>query len=720
MQHGARVSRDALERLFTSEDIVLVGASDRSTWSRMIVGRFRDYGHGGKLYAVNREGKDAHGLPGYRSCRDMPDRPDLAIILVPAASVASALEDVADAGILSAVVLSSGFAEAGAEGERLQEELVATASRRGVTLFGPNSLGFANIARGAVATAIGTRLPMLAGTVGIVSQSGAVANEIGKFAHQQGIGLSFICATGNGAMIAPADVIDYLVDDPATGVIVAYLEAVTAPDLLAKAARRAMMARKPIIVLKVGSSSVSAEVAKAHTGALVGDDRVFDAACQRLGLIRVRSIEEMIVTAALIAAAGALERPGIALASVSGGGCGMFADLAEQHAVLTPAFAPATAAKLAEVLPSFAATLNPLDMTGVVLQDTSLWSKVLPILFDDPGIGLVVPLIAMPGSEAEIATCQVHWPVIAQAYRDAGKRPLLLSQVIQPMGPEAMRVAEASGLRDIVFGMDFGVRALGHLARWSQRVGEPVADSLNWPPSDEPPAISGERAALEFLARHGVPVVPGTMVTSADKAMAAARCIQGPIVLKIASPDIAHKTEVGGVRIGVASADVDRVHDEIRASVALACPDARIDGVIVSPMRSGGLELFVGVARDPDWGLAMAVGLGGVWIEVLKDSAVRLLPIGLEGARQMLLSLRAAPVLQGYRGTPAADLDRLAEVIVAVGQAAVALGPKLAALEINPLWVRGEDIEALDALVVWQARASESATGLSRPAGVSR
>ena len=330
-------------------------------------------------------------------------------------------------------------------------------------MFGPNSMGFANIAGGAVATAIGTRTPVIPGGIAIVSQSGAVANEIAKFAHQQGMGLSFLCATGNEAMVGLADVVDYLVDDPATRVITAYVEAVGGTDRLASAARRAMAARKPIIVLKVGSSAVSAQVAKAHTGAMVGDDRVFDAACRELGLIRVRSIEEMMVTAALIEATGPIDRPGIALASVSGGGCGMFADLADQHGVPTPAFSPETCEKLAGVLPSFASSLNPLDMTGAVLQDPSLWSKALPILFDDPGIGLVVTLIAMPGTEAEMATCETHWPVIAQAYRDAGRRPLLLSQVIQPMGPEARQVAQASGLHDIIFGMDFGARALGHL-----------------------------------------------------------------------------------------------------------------------------------------------------------------------------------------------------------------------------------------------------------------
>ncbi|MBV1687896.1 acetate--CoA ligase family protein [Novosphingobium sp. G106] len=680
-------------------DVALVGASERSAWSHMIMRRFRDFGHQGRVYAVNREGKPAHGLPGYRSCCEIPETPGTAIIFVPAQAVAGVLEEVADAGIPSAVVLSSGFAEAGAEGQKLQDELVEIAERRGVTLFGPNSLGFANIVGGAVATAIGTRIPVLEGAIGVVSQSGAVANEIGKFAHQQGIGLSFICATGNEAMVTPADVIDYLVDDPATRVITAYIEAVSATDCLAAAARRALASAKPIIVLKVGSSSISADVAKAHTGAMVGDDRVFDAACLKWGIIRVRSIEEMMVTAALIEAAGPLERQGIALASVSGGGCGMFADLAEQHGVPIPAFAPQTCTKLAAALPSFASTLNPLDMTGVVLQAPSLWTKILPILFDDPGIGLVVTLIAMPGTEAEMPTCQTHWPVIAQAYSNAGKRPMLLSQVIQPMGREAREVAEASGLRDIIFGMDFGTRALGHLASWSRRLGKGNVPRQDVQVLDIPPRLAGERAALDFLASRGVPAIPGIVVQNAEEALRAADTFDSSVVLKIASPDIAHKSEIGGVRLDVAPCDAGQVHDEIRRTVSRVLPGARIEGIIASPMRQGGIELFVGVARDPDWGLAIVVGLGGVWVEILKDTAVRLLPVDKTDACEMLSSLRGAALLEGYRGTLPADLDRLTEVIVSVGDAALALGPRLAALEINPLWVHGDTIEAL---VVWR------------------
>ena len=671
----------------------------------MIHRRMADYESRAEIFAVNPGGKDVLGWPGFQSCREIPTPPDLAIILVPAQSAAQALEDAADAGIDSAVVLASGFAEAGEEGRALQAELVATARRRGVIFFGPNSLGFVNLSAGVAATAVGTRTPVRRGGVAVISQSGAVANEISKFAHQQGIGLSFLCATGNEAMIGPADVMDYLVDDPSTKIIVAYIEAVSDADRLRAVALRALAARKAVIMLKVGSSAMSAEVAKAHTGSLVGNDSVFDAACLQAGIIRVRSIEEMLVTAALIEAIGPIERPGIALASISGGGCGMFADIAEGAGVPTPQFSEDTRRRLAEVLPSYAASLNPLDLTGAAVQDPTLWSRVLPILFEDPNIGLVVSLVAMPGAESEMATCRAHWPIIAKAYRDAGRRPLLMSQVIQPMDQWAQAVADESGLRDILFSMDFGTRALGHLARWSQRLERGAAAARYSPPAGALVSIASEQDALKYLSTHGVPVIPAQIARNAEDAGKFACEIGGTIAMKIVSPDVAHKTEVGGVKLNLKPDDCIEAYEAICASVAAAAPDARIEGVVVSPMRAQGLELFVGIVRDPDWGLAIAVGLGGVWIEVLKDSALRLLPIDRDEAKAMLLSLKGVKLLQGYRGSAVVDLDKLADVIVSIGEAAEALGPNLAALEVNPLWVHGEAVEALDALVVWDHKA---------------
>jgi acyl-CoA synthetase (NDP forming) len=687
-----------LVSFFRPRTVVVVGASERSGWSGVIANKFKDFAHPGRIYAVNRAGTSAHGWPGFASCRDLPDQPDIAFLCVNAAATHAALLDALDAGIRNVVVLTSGFGEVPG-GEQMEAALVDAARARGATLLGPNSMGFANIACGLVTTAIATRQPVLKGRIGIVSQSGMVCSELIRHTHQQGVGLSFICATGNEAMLSSGDVIEYLVDDPNTAVIIAYAETIRDPAKLRRAAAHARAARKAIVMLKVGRSAMSAEVARAHTGAVVGDDRVFDAFCDRYAISRVDSIEEAVVTAALIERNGPLEKTGAALVSITGGGCAVFADLAEAVGLPVPQLAAETRAALKPVLPAFASTLNPLDVTGAVLQDFGVWEKTMPIVYNDPSIGIVLTLMSVPSFRYEVGATLGHWSAIAAGYRAAGKRAQVVSMATQPMTDDTRALMAESGVDSIVFGLEGAVRALGHLTRWSRKVAGNSVSELNEAQRGGP-RPQGERAVLDFLSARGVPVIPATLVKSADEAAGAVGA--DPVVLKIVSPDIEHKTEVGGVHLNVVGADAARAaFTAMMTAVATKAPNARIDGAIVSPMRRGGVELFVGVARDPDWGPVLALGLGGVWIGALKDSVVRLLPLHRAEVREMIDALRGAVLLKGYRGAPPADLDVLANAVVAIGEAALALGPGLAALEVNPLLVEGTRVEALDGLAIW-------------------
>ena len=693
---------DRLGAFFRPRNIALVGASDRSAWSRMIFSRFEAYGHEGRLFAVNRGGAPAHGLPGFASVAEIPEPVDMAYIYVPAAAAAEAVRAAGAAGVRHAVVLSSGFAEAGEAGARLQDELAAAAAGAGVLMLGPNSLGFANIAERCVCTSIPIRQPVIPGRLAILSQSGALAAEFGKFAHAQGVGLSFMGATGNEAQLGVADVLEYLVDDPATGAVALYVESIHDPARFAAAAARARAAAKPIVVLKLGRSPVSAAVAQAHTGSLVGDDRIFDAMCRRHGVIRAGSLEELILTADFLQKVGPIDPPRVGMASISGGACGMYADLAEAHGLAVPPYAEATQAKLREVLPPFAATLNPLDVTGVAVQDPTLWTRTLPALLQDPGVGLVVTATALPNTPAELAALSAGLEAVVEGYRREGRPAVLCSLSAQDPSPLQQNLRRRLGLEVVLPGLDFGVRALAHLQRWSRA----VRAEQEAPPPGRPVAArpSGERQVLDHLAAFGAPVVPAALARDADEAAAAAERLAAPVVLKIASPDIVHKTEAGGVRLDVRGPDQARAaFGEIVRAARAHAPTARIDGVIVSPMRPAGLELIVGVARDPQWGPALLVGLGGVLAEVLKDVQVRLLPVGLAEVEEMLGELKGARLLQGFRGGPPADLTKLARAIVAIGEAALALGPDLAALEVNPLWVRGDAIECLDGLAAYAA-----------------
>ncbi len=689
-----------LAAFFRPRNIALVGASDRSAWSQMVAACFALFGHDGKLFAVNRGGKQAHGFPGFASCTEIPGEVDAAFVYVPAAAVVEALHDCAAAGIRNAVILSSGFAEAGEEGAAMQDEVARVAGELGIRFLGPNSMGFANLAHGSVMTSIKSRQPVRKGRLAIVSQSGALVNEMGKVAHINGIGLAFMGATGNEAGLSITDLLEYLVEDEAVGAICIYSEGIRDHARFMAAAERARELNKPVILLKLGRSAISGAIAQAHTGSLIGDDGVFDAMCHRTGVIRCSSIDEVVATANLLGTTGPIDPPRIALCSISGGACALLADLAHEYGLDVVPYSDATQAALAAVLPSFASTLNPLDTTGVLVQQPELWGEVIPILARDANTGLVIVSQPLPNVATELATLTETVRAISEGFHKAGHPAIIVDFCMQTRSAEQLALIEELGIELPMPGLVITVRALANLQRWSEALARPVTRRALPAPSGERPC--GERETLAFLAAHGVPVTPAQLATSAPEAMAAATAIGGPVVCKIASPDIAHKTEAGGVRLGVDPAQAGEAYDAIVAAARTYDPAARIEGVLIAPMRNGGAELIVGVVNDPDWGLALTAGSGGVLTEVLGDSATRLLPIGPAEARAMVLSLKGARLLTGFRGAPPADLDALADAIVAIGDAAAALGPHLAALEVNPLRVAGNEIEALDALAIWR------------------
>jgi acyl-CoA synthetase (NDP forming) len=690
-------THDHLRRFFQPRSIALIGASDKSAWSRLLFSRFAMFSHEGALYAVNRNGTPAHGLPAFETCREIPEPIDMAYVYVPAAAVADALRDAAAAGIRNAVILSSGFSDAGAEGARLEQEMKAVIAETGMTILGPNSLGFANIAHGSVCTSLPTRLPLRKGKLAVVSQSGALANEFSKFAHTQGIGLSFLCATGNEVQMGVADVLEYLVDDPETEAVALYVEGIDKPWRLMEAAERARKARKPVTILKIGRSEVSGAVAQAHTGSLVGDDKVFDAMCRRFGLCRVDSIEELIVTADVLGKIGPLDPPAISVVSLSGGACGLYADLAEKYGLAVPSMSDETAQKLREIMPDFATPMNPLDTTGAVLSDPDLWSRVIPILEAAPEFGLVVTVTSVPNTDLEVMALRAGIEAVVEGYRAAGKAPVLCAMTLQDQRENLATLRLELGLDIILPDLEFGVRALAHLQNWSHSVQAVHADAAAASKVTARPL--GERETLAWLAKQGVPILPMTLARSADEAAAAAGQIDGALVLKISSPDIPHKTEAGGVRLNVAGSDeARRYYDEIVASARRYNPDATIEGVLVLPMVQAGVDLIVGVSRDPDWGLNLVVGLGGVFTELLRDSQVSLLPVSEDDVLEMLGKLAGSRILDGFRGSPPVDRRALARAIAKIAKAAQMLGGDLAAMEVNPLYARGDAVLCLDGL----------------------
>ena len=710
-----------LTSLFRPRSVALVGASDKSTFSLIAYRNLVEFGFADRTYLVNRRGAETHGQPTVTSCAQIGAPVDVAYLMVPQAATLDALADAAAAGIGNAVVLSSGYGEAGPAGRAAEAELAARAESLGMVLLGPNQLGFANLTDGVPVCSI-PGLPREPGPVALLSQSGASSSAMIDFAAMAGVGLSYLVTLGNEAMITAGHVLDFLVDDPGTRAVAVFMETVRDPAVFRRAARRAAAAGKAIVVLKAGSSALSARTAAAHTGALVGDDKVIDAVFADLGVIRVDSIEDMLITAGAAAALGRLDRPGIGIVSISGGACDIVADRAEELGAELPELAETTRAALAAVMPDFGTVQNPLDVTGAAIIDPSLFTRAIEAMSRDPSVGVVGIINSLPWIDNGAPYFgQPFTDAIGAGMRAAACPTAYVNQVMQPITGCTRAAMDHGGVPYAIPGLRQAVVALRNVAWWSQ-ASRPAAlpAAVAGAPAGAPAAVAAavavaagegrarrgpwpEDAARRLLAAAGIPVVPARLAASARDAVEAAAWYGVPVSVKVVCAQVTHKTDIGGVRLDVppGAAAVTAAYEAVTAAAA-AVDGAVAQGVLVSPMRHGGTELLIGVVADPQWGPVLAVALGGVFVEVLRDSVLTPLPVSPARARLLLGRLRGRAVLEGVRGSAPADLDALAAVIARVGDLALALGDDLAALEVNPLRVDGAAIEALDALVTWK------------------
>lgn len=693
--------RQAIDRLFNPRSIALVGATERSIWSIAANDNLRRFDFKGPIHYVNPKGGTIFGAPAATSCAAVGEPIDAALLMVPEAKMIEVFADLEAAGVGGAVILSAGFAELGAAGAERQRAVADAAKAAGIRILGPNCLGFANFVASAPIWTTPLRRPMADARVAIISQSGAIASQLEQFAYQQRVGITHMISTGNEADITIADAIDYVARQPEPRAIALFLESVRDPARFIGAVKAAAAAGKPVVLLKVGTSEATARAAQAHTGSLVGDDRTFDALCRKFGLSRVHSLEELIVTADLFARLGPLAGSGLALTAMSGGMCEIMTDQADAEGIAIPALADGTLERLRAALPPFATPANPLDITGAAMLQPDLIPTALSVLASDASVGALGFVFDAPLKDDARGFARNFIRHIGEGFKAAGKPCVMMSHTFSAVNGDAREMTDSAGVVYSGGGVRHCVSALGHLLAhhaWREHRQPEHADA----PASAALRPDGEREVLDYLASAGVPVIPARLARTADEAAAIARTLDTDVVLKIASPDIAHKTEVGGVALNLRGEEAVRAaFDAMLARVRAAAPEARIEGVVVAPMRKGGVELFVGTMNDAQWGPAIAVGLGGIWVEALKDTSLRLLPIGEQDALDMLAELRGAKLLDGFRGAPAADRQALARAIVAIGRAALALGPELVSLEINPLLVEGARIEALDGLTEW-------------------
>ena len=709
-QHVA-IAPEQLRQFFRPRSIALVGATDNSRWSLYTYENLKNYQFPGAIYLVNPNRAVVHGEQAYKTLRDLPGVVDLAFVMVSTPRVLQILQEAAALGTRNYVILTSGFSEMGEEGARLEHEILTFARRRGLTLLGPNGNGFVNVTDQITPYGLPITPPLKSGPVGVVLQSGALASAVLTYAQGHGIGLSLMVAMGNETMISVTDVADYLLEEESTRAVALFLESIRYPDELRRVAEKARALRKTIVALKIGSSEASSRTAMAHTGALVGNNAVNDAALRQLGIIRVSSLEDLLSTAALAGYSEPLPGPRMGVVTPSGGACDLISDLAEEAGLELPEFSPQTVEQLRAILPAFSTCHNPLDVTGYIVVDSSIQQRALAVVVNDPNFDFVLNLTATEGTRVPtpemLALTMPAYENLNRIIRESPRPVLLTSNTCMDLSPTAKLVVERTGLHWTP-GMEHGMRAVGRFLWWSNfiRSAPERAEAEGQPTLSIAQPFTGswsETQARELLEQAGIPTVPARLATTAEEAVEAAREVGLPVVLKIQSPDLPHKSDIGGVALNLASEEAVRAEfTAMLARVQSKRPDARIEGILVSPLRQAGIELLVGIVRDDLWGPVLTVGLGGVWTEILKDTAVRVLPVGQTEITKMLGELRGAALLRGARGREGVDIQALSEVIARIGALALALGPNLDALEINPLLVRGAQIEALDVLVNWR------------------
>jgi len=690
---------DAMRALMAPRSIAVVGATERAdASSSFVMKNLMRFGYKGKIIPVHPKAGTIFGLAASPSLSALDTPPDVAVIGIAADKVIAALEEAGSTGVKAAVVLASGFAELDETGRERQRQLVEIAERYGMAICGPNCLGLFNLGSGAALYSSSLSTDLEKGRFAILSHSGASAIALGNTGR---FGLSHIVSSGNSAATDIPDYLDFLATDDDTRAVGIVIEAVREPEKLAAAMEKMHAANKPVIALRAGRSERGAQATAAHTGSLAGSNDAYRAFFRRVGIIEVPDMDGFMETATLcLNLKQRSEKPGVAIVGVSGGGVAHVSDIAEEVGLSLPDLQPETVARVRALLPPFATPQNPLDTTGVVFANGDIYRDILHALADDPSIGLIVAAQDAPIGLDDF--CASEYLGIAEAvsgYAGTGKAPVVFMSNLS----SGHHVAVEAKLPNVpvLRGTKSALTAVRGLMYQERTVSWP--DAALSEKSPLPASAPTEREAKALLAAEGLPVPKEHLVADADAAAQAARSLGFPVVMKIESPDILHKTEAGGVKLGVASeAEARAAFEAIMADARAYFPTAELRGVSVQEMVTGGIEALVGIVRHDPFGFGLVVGIGGVLVELVKDSAFDLLPIDLARADAMIGETKLASLLEGYRGAPKADRKALAELLVKVSDFAARYGDDIEAIDLNPVAVlpEGKGVRILDALII--------------------
>jgi acyl-CoA synthetase (NDP forming) len=705
---AATTSSHPLDSFFSPSSIALIGASrDLEKIPGRLLSMLRKNHYPGRIYPVNPNYGELDGLKCFPSISDVGQPIDLAIVIIPARAVLGALEQCAAAGVKNAVIISSGFAEEGGDSTAMQDAIVALAKRTGMRISGPNAEGFYSEAQHVAATFSPTvdvkpgQVDLVASRrrAAIVAQSGGIGFAIKHRAKALGVAISYCVSAGNEADLGAGEFLDYMVQDPSTDVILLFIEGIRDVEKFLAAAKRAAEIGKPVIVTKVGRSGAGERAAASHTASMAGWSAAYDAVFAKYGFITSNDLDEAVTIAAMLTTSPLPKGDRVGVVTVSGGGGIWAADTVSMQGLQVPELPAPMQAEIRKLLPSYGTARNPIDVTAQGVNSGGL-QKSIELLDASDDIDAILVVLSLSSDTRMPFKRDELKPVI-----DAQHKPIVFYSYTLPSNFARTALAESGVV--VLSGLTHAGVAMRKIADYARfKLAPPVSET------DSTPFDLAAHLTLETLSEHdsksllraaGISLPDEVLVAekgALDEAIARAGF---PLVMKIQSRDIPHKSEVGGVRVNIASkGEAWAAYGALLDSARQHRPDAVIQGVLVSPMAKKGVEIIVGTMGDATFGAMIMVGLGGITTELFKDVVYRPAPVSAEEATAMLGELKAAPLLNGFRGAAKADVPALAQLISQISQLAAQFKDQISEIELNPVLVHpeGKGVSIVDALVV--------------------
>jgi len=691
-----------IRKLLSPDRIAIIGASEREGFGGDTCRNVMEYMDENRYFFINRKGGTAFGKPCYTSISDLPKPVDLVVICTPRDTVEPLLREAAAKGVGAAVVYASGYSEVGTDEGRLAEQrLIDVCHELDMALMGPNCAGYVNFAKAVSPFAFISEERDRRGSVGVVSQSGQLALSMMDSPKMK---FSYAISAGNSSVCRIEDYLEFLVEDPDTRVVAAYIEGVREPKQFVRVLRRAVELHKPIVMLKTGRSQKGQALAASHTGSLAGADRVYDALFQKFGVIRVDDLEELLSTSVALSTLKTLPQgTGFASMNLSGGETGICADLGEQYGIQFPDFTDETLERLRGMLPSYSTPNNPLDMTASLSYDVEKYAAALETVMSDPGVSLVAVGYTLLQEIADPAIRYMALAIEKVCSRADAKPVVMIPFAENTRNVEYSDILERIGV-PVLPAPQYAFKILKNISDYVSYNMENCNLDVAVPGKSEKKKLGvalSESESKNRLAAYAIPFPEGLVASTEDEAAAAIHALGFPVVAKIDSPDILHKSDVGCVRLKLDTEEkVRSAYREIMDNAKIHCPGARIDGVQINAMAKPGTEIILGVVSDPQFGPCILCGLGGVFVEVFNDTAMRLAPVSQAEALEMVSGLKGFKLLNGYRGGAALDVEALVQTIVRVSNFAADHVDSLMELDINPIFLYEEGLCAVDALIV--------------------